>query len=113
MNFLNPQCTNAERNGFSFYLKGIIATDFLINGKQRLNNQVFDLTGVEEFDKPVFFLKGGTGVNYYITRSYVAYVQYMFGRSILFGNYNGQEELHYIVHSVSIGFSISLLYKRK
>ncbi len=110
--FFQPQIHSNDRNGFSFYLKGIFATDFLIKGKQRLNDQVFDLDGVEEFDKPVYFLKGGAGLNYYLTKSYVAYVQYMIGRSILFGNYNNQEQLHFITHSVSLGFSISLFYDR-
>lgn len=111
--FFKPKMVNTERDGFSFYLKGAFATEFLINGKQRLNNQVFDLTGVEEFDKPVFFLKGGLGLNYYITRSYIIYVQYMFGRSMLFGNYENQEQLHYITHTFNLGFSIDLFYKRK
>jgi hypothetical protein len=106
--FFKPNMFKNEREGFSFYLKGIFATDLLLNGKQRLNNQVFDLAGVEEFDKPVLFLKGGSGVRYYITRNYVAFAQYMFGRSILPGNYNKQEKLNFITHSVSLGFSVSL-----
>lgn len=110
--FLKPDYYQNDREGFSFYLKGIVAGDILIKGKQRLNNQVFDLTGVEEFDKPVLLLKGGAGVNYYITRSYVASVQYMFGRSILFGNYEGQEKLRYLTHSISIVFSVNLWYKK-
>ena len=110
--FLKPLFYQNDREGFSFYLKGIFATDLLINGKQRLNNQVFDLTGVEEFDKPVLLLKGGTGVNYYITRSYVASAQYLFGRSILFGNYEGQEKLRFMTHSISIVFSVNLWYKK-
>lgn len=111
--FNKPPVTNADRNGFSFYLKGSFETDLLLNGSQRKNNQVFDLAGVEEFDKPVFFLKGALGVNYYISRGYVAFAQYRYGRSILFGNYNGQEQLHFIEHNVCIGFSVTLFYKRK
>jgi hypothetical protein len=110
--FLKPQVVSNDRHGFSFYVKGVCATDFLLNGKQRLNNMVFDLSGVEEFDKPVYFLKGGVGVYYYITRSYIAFSQYMFGRSILIGNYDGQEQLHYITHCITIGFSVNLVYKR-
>lgn len=110
--FLKPKYYQNDREGFSFYIKGIVASDFLIKGKQRLNNQVFDLTGVEEFDKPVFLLKGGVGVNYYITRSYVASAQYTYGRSILFGNYEGQEKLRFKTHSISIVFSVNLWYKK-
>ncbi len=110
--FHKPPMVNNNRHGFSYYVKGICATDFLINGKQRLNSTVIDLSGVEEFDKPVYFLKGGAGVYYYITRSYIAFAQYMFGRSILLGNYEGQEQLHYVTHTITIGFSVNLTYKR-
>lgn len=110
--FLKPPVVSNDRQGFSFFVKGICATDFLINGKQRLNNMVFNLSGVEEFDKPVYFLKGGVGVYYYITRSYIAFSQYMFGRSILLGNYSGQEQLHYVTHTITVGFSVNLIYKR-
>lgn len=111
--FFKPEMVNTERDGFSFYLKGAFATEFLISGKQKLNNQIFDLIGIEEFDRPVFILKGGTGLKYYITRSYVIYAQYMFGRSVLFGNYENQEQLRYMTHTISLGFSIDLFYKRK
>jgi len=107
--FLRPLYNRNDPEGFSFCLKAIFATDFLIKGKQRLNNQVFDLTGVEEFDKPVFMVKGGACINYYITRSYVAFAQYLYGRSFLIGNYSGQEQLRYTTHSISIGFAINLL----
>jgi hypothetical protein len=111
--FLKPDIYNADRQGFSFYLKGLIATEFLLSGKQKINSQVFDLKGVEEFDQPVYFLKAGTGLNYYITRNNVVFVQYMFGRSILIGDHSGQEQLHYNTHTLSLGFSIRLFNKRK
>ena len=110
--FFKPVMNPVEINRYSFCLRGAVAADFLINGKQRLNDQVFDLNGVEEFDKPVFFLKGGTRFNCYITKNYVLYAQYMFGRSFLFGNYNGQEQLRYLTHNVSLGFSAILFYRR-
>ena len=110
--FFKPEMKNADRYGFSVYVKGICAADFLLKGKQRLNSQVFDLSGIEEFDKPVFFLRGAVGVYYYITRSYVPFLQYMFGRSFLVGNYTGQEQLRYLTHTVSIGFSVNLIYKK-
>ena len=110
--FFKPEMKNIDRHGFSVYLKGICATDFLLNGKQRLNSQVFDLSGVEEFDRPVLFLRGAAGVYYYITRSYVPFLQYCFGKSFLLGNYAGQEKLRYTTHSVTIGFSVNLFYKK-
>jgi hypothetical protein len=111
--FYKPEIYNADRQGFSFYLKGIIATEFLLSGKQKMNSQVYDLKGVEEFDQPVYFLKAGTGLNYYITRNNVVFVQYIFGRSILFGDQSGQEELHYNTHTLSIGFAIRLFSNKR
>jgi hypothetical protein len=84
----------------------------LINGTRILNSQASDLHDVEEFDKPVYFLRGGIGGNYYISRTFIVYAQYMFGRSILIGNYAGQEQLRFISHTVSIGLAINLYYNR-
>ncbi|MCU0473666.1 MAG: hypothetical protein MUC93_09925 [Bacteroidales bacterium] len=110
--FFKPEMKNIERYGFSVFVKGICATDFMLKGKQRLNSLVFDLSGVEEFDKPVIFLKGAVGVYYYITRSYVPFLQYSLGKSFLVGNYAGQEKLRFLTHSVSLGFSVNLIYKK-
>lgn len=110
--FFKPKMVNIDREGFSFYIKGAFATEFLISGKQKLNSQVFDLSGEEEFDKPVYFVKGGFSLNYYLTRSYILNCQYMFGRSILFGNYTGQEKLNYNTHAITIGFTVDIFYKR-
>lgn len=111
--FYKPEIYNAERQGFSFYLKGIVATEFFLSGKQKTNNQVFDLKGVEEFDQPVYFLKAGTGLNYYISRNNVVFVQYIFGRSILFGDQSGKEQLNYNTHTLSLGFSIRLFNNKR
>ncbi len=111
--FFKPKMINIDRNGLSFYIRGLIATEFLLSGKQKLNSQVYDLSGVEEFDKPVFFIKGGIGGNYYLTRDYIVFAQYIFGRSILFGNYSGQEKLNFTTHAITLGITADLRYKRK
>ena len=110
--FFKPSGNLNEQVGFSFYIRGIFWADFLINGTQKLNNQIFELAGVEEFDKPIYFLKGGVGGNYYISRAFIIHANYMFGRSILFGNYTDQEQLRFITHSVSVGLSFNLFYNQ-
>lgn len=110
--FFKPSANRNTDVGFSFYLKGAAAVDFMISGTQKLNSQASDLTGVEEFDKPLYFVRGGIGGNYYISRSFVVYAQYMFGRSSLFGNYANQEQLRFITHTISIGLGINLFYNR-
>jgi hypothetical protein len=111
--FFKPKMINIDRNGLSFYIRGLLASEFLLSGKQMLNSQVYDLSGEEEFDKPTFFVKGGIGGNYYLTRDYIVFAQYVFGRSILLGNYSGQEKLNYITHAITLGITVDLTYKRK
>src|SRR4030042_1009362 len=106
--FFKPKMINIDREGFSFYIKGAIASEFLLSGKQKLNSQVYDLSGEEEFDKPFFFAKGGIGGNYYLTRNYILFAQYLFGRSILLGNYSGQEKLNYMTHAITMGFRLDI-----
>ena len=110
--FFMPSGNLNEEVGFSFYIRGTFGADFLINGTQKLNNQVSDLTGVEEFDKPIYFLSGGVGGNYYISRAFIIHARYTYGRSILIGNYEDQEQLRFITHSVSVGLSFNLFYNR-
>jgi hypothetical protein len=110
--FFKPSANRNVDVGFSFYVKGAIAADFLLSGTRKLNSQATDLTGVEEFDKPLYFIRGGIGGNYYISRTFVVYAQYMFGRSSLFGDYTDQEQLRFLTHTISIGLGINLFYNR-
>lgn len=107
--FFKPGRVNHNvQDGFSFYIKGIIAADFLVNGVQILNNQVFDLSDKEEFDKPIYFMKGSIGLNYYISPTYIVFLQYMYSRSFLIGNYDNKEQLRFINHTINLGFSVNL-----
>lgn len=105
--FFRPEMAYNEMHGFSFYPKLSIATEFLINGTQNLNDQVYDLKGVEEFDKPFYFLRGGLGVNYYISKTFIVFLEYMGGTNILIGDYNGKEQLRIRTHNISIGISVN------
>jgi len=106
-----PMVHNSER--LTLFLKGGVSADFLITGKQRMNSQVYDLHGVEEFDKPVYFVKAGLGANYYLSGKYLVFGQYMFGNSILIGNYSGQEQLKYLTHSIIFGVAMDLFATKK
>jgi hypothetical protein len=108
--FFKPPVNYNEQHGFSFYIKASIASEFLINGTQNINNQLSDLKGAEDFDKPLYIVRGAVGLNYYISRTYVVFAQYMGGRNFLIGNYNNKEQLHIISHNISVGISINLFY---
>jgi hypothetical protein len=110
--FLKPSVTYNEQHGFSFCLKASTSFEFLLNGTQIINNRLTDLKGVEEFDKPFYFLKGGAVANYYLSKTYVVFLQYTGGVSFLVGNYNNQEQFRFVSHNLSIGLSINLLYRK-
>ncbi|MFN8241626.1 MAG: hypothetical protein U0X39_12865 [Bacteroidales bacterium] len=111
--FFKPPIYNADRQGFSFYLKGEASTEFLLNGKQRLNSQVYDLSGEEEFDQPLVFLRGGAGLNYYITRANVVFLEYEFGRSVFPMKGDGEETLHLNTHLMTLGIMVRLFQNKK
>lgn len=108
--FFRPEVNRNEQHGFSFYLRGVVSSEFLIDGTQNLNNQISDLNGTEEFDKPFYYLRGAIGVNYYISKTFILYGQYIGGRSFLVGNYDNKEQLRFTTHSISIGLAINLMY---
>ena len=108
--FFKPSIKMSDQKGLSFYIKAATAAEFLLNGTQNINNRIYDLKGVEQFDKPFYFLRGGIGVNYYLSKTYLIFIQYMGGRSFLIGNYDHEEQLHLITHNVTIGLSINTFF---
>lgn len=109
--FFGQQNFFANQDGFYFYVKGAISTEFMFQGTQRINSQLYDLKRVEQFDKPVFFLRGGVGANYCVSRRLVVFLQYMVGKSFLiFGTSSGDnEKLRYNSHEVGFGLLLNLV----
>lgn len=108
--FFKPSYKSNNRNGFSFCLKIAGSTEFLLNGTQNLNDEIFDLKKKEEFDKPFYFLRGGVSANYYVSKIIIVFVEYMGGKSFLFGNYKNSEQLRITTHNISVGLAINLDY---
>ena len=106
---LNVRNTNTE-SAFTFYAQFCTGTEFLLSGTQTINNNVYSLNGVEQFDKPKIFVKGGLGVKYYASKSISVYVEYMGGKSFsVFKSKSGdQEKLNFITHTISLGIGIML-----
>ena len=98
---------------FTFFLKATASYEFLVQGTQTLNNQVFDLNGVEEFDDAGFFFRGGLGVAYPITDATSLYLQYMYGQSLDLedATSNSNEKLKISMHMIGIGFKVNLPQK--
>jgi len=95
---------------FTLYVKGTASPEFLIRGTQTLNDQVFDLVGEDDFNSPIFFFRGGLGVQYKISGQTSAYIQYMGGKSYHFNN--DSEKLNVISHNIGFGVLISLSKRR-
>lgn len=95
---------------FSFYIKGSVAAEFLIQGTQTLNNQVFNLVGEEEFNDYLFFLRGGLMMTYPISRTTIISANYSVGKTALLnqGNPLDKEELNVMAHQFGFGIIISL-----
>lgn len=108
--FNRPEVTRNEQHGFSYYIRAAISTEFLMDGMQNLNNQISNLKGVEEFDRPIYSARATLGFNYYINKTYILFGQYTGGRSFLIGDYANKEQLRFTTHSLSIGLAINLMY---
>lgn len=108
--FFQPSLNMNKQEGFSVYPKLATSAEFLLNGTQYLNNEVFDLQGVEEFDKPLYFVKAGIGTNYYISKKLKLYLEYMYGQSFLIGNYKNEEQLRITTHTLSVGIAVNLFF---
>jgi hypothetical protein len=106
--FFKPEFNYSERYRFTLYLRGMMSAEFLIQGTRVLNNEITDLKGVEEFDQPLYFLRGAVGTKYYLSKVLSVYAQYMGGKSFLIGDYSNKEQLRIITHSFNIGISVNL-----
>ncbi len=106
--FFRPKVINNNQSGLSFCIRTTVSPEFLLDGSQNLNDRIYDLNGAEDFDKPLYFVRGGAVLSYYISRSFIVYGSYMGGTNILIGDYKGKEQLHFNTHTLSIGVAINL-----
>lgn len=103
-----PYVTSGQ--GITCFLQASIASEFLVQGTQTINNEIFNLAGVEQFDKPFIFAYGGIGVAYYASKTISVNGMYKYGQSfsVFKSESNDLEKLNFITHSFSLGISISL-----
>jgi len=98
-------------NKLSFYFRGIASAEFLIQGSQTLNNQVFNLVGEEDFKKPHFFFRGGLITEYSISESLSVFLQYKYGQSKQLRNDSSNSNLsatRFKAHDIGFGLVINL-----
>jgi hypothetical protein len=109
-NLYSKKFTYNSISDLSFYLKGSVATEFLVHGTQTINSQVYRLLGVEQFEYPMLFLRGGAGIDYSVTKTLIVYIQYMGGKGfpLKFGNATDNEDLKIIAHNIGFGLLLTL-----
>jgi len=105
-----PNFAYYKKQAFSFCLKTSLGAEFLMDGTQNVNNQISNLKGADEYDQPFYFVRGGASVNFYFSKEICAFVQYMGGKSILFGDYTNKQQAAYVTHSITVGVAYNLLY---
>ncbi|SNR82244.1 outer membrane beta-barrel protein [Lutibacter flavus] len=97
-------------NKFTFYLKAATSVEFIVQGNQIINNQIFNIVGVQEFNSAAIFLKGGAGISYPVSEKSTLYLSYIYGKSLaLKDNLNSNEsELKIKSNMVGLGISVKL-----
>jgi len=91
---------------FTYFIKGAASAEFLIRGTQTLNDQVYTLQGENDFDTPIYFFRGGLGIQYKVSQKLSVFTQYMYGRSGTFKNIEGKLNIN--DHHFGFGLLINI-----
>ena len=99
-----------ELRELKFSFKTTLGSEFLVQGSQTLNNQVYNLVKEKEFNQSFFMVNGGFAVQYPINNKASIYGQYMAGKSFTAFQENtiDSEELNFFHHGFGIGIIIKL-----
>ena len=101
---------------FTLYLTGGASSDYNLRGTQMINNQVYSLENVEEFDPFSFFFKGGAGITYPMSAKARVYVQYLYSTSNVMkdDSPSSLEQLSIRNHSIGAGVLVDIKgFKKK
>ncbi|MCW5515332.1 PorT family protein [Muriicola sp. Z0-33] len=100
----------ARSKAFQFYVRPKVSLEYLVRGTQTLNNQVFDLSGEDEFDNFLLVPGLGVGLQYPISNKAAIYFNYNFGRSfsLVDSNPEDDENLNMNMHNIGLGIVIQL-----
>lgn len=100
----------ARSRSFLFYIRPTVSLEYLVRGTQTLNNQVFNLSGEDEFDNLLLVPRVGVGLQYPISNKAALYLNYAYGRSFSIANARpgDNEKLNINSHAVGFGIIIQL-----
>ncbi|MFK7758284.1 MAG: outer membrane beta-barrel protein [Flavobacteriales bacterium] len=85
-----------------------VSPQFMISGQQTINNQIFSLKGIEQFDSPFLFLRGGLRANYCLDEKVAISLSYCYGAGSPFKKSGDGEELKLRSSTISLGLLWSI-----
>ena len=97
-----------KRGNFRAIVKLALEPQFMMNGTQTINGQVFDLKGVEQFENPFMFFKAGAGANYCLNSTIALSLRYQYGKGFPLGSSSDPEVLRFNTNAISLGIVVSL-----
>ncbi|PHR69594.1 MAG: hypothetical protein COA67_09270 [Lutibacter sp.] len=100
----------------TFYLRGTTSVEFLLQGTQIVNNNVYDLVGEEDFDKSNIFFRGGAVLEYPLSDIVNISLQYKYGKSKQLKNdssHSNQARIKFKSHDIGFGLIINLKKSKK
>jgi opacity protein-like surface antigen len=95
----------------TFYLRGTTSAEFMLQGSQTLNNQVFNIVGAADFDKTNYFFRAGTAIEYKLNNTLSLSFQYRYGQSKQLKNNAtepNQSRLRFKSHDIGLGLVVKL-----
>lgn len=96
----------AHAGNFIFSLKVDASAEFLIQGTQTINNQVYNLFDQDDFDTSIYFLRGGLNIQYEVSNKIAVFTEYEYGQSGSFSSTTG--DLTIGVHNFGLGLLINV-----
>jgi len=103
---VSPEYQFLNGKKFKMLVIGSIEPQFFLKGTQIINRQIYDLKGIEQFDRPFLFWKGGVSANYCLDKNVALSVRYMLGQ----GNPLGESSDSEILKLKTSTFSVGLLW---
>lgn len=93
-----------------FRLVGMLdlSPQFMLSGQQTINNQIFSLKGIEQFDSPFLFLRGGIGANYCLDETVAVSLRYHYGLGNPLKKSSDGEQLKLRTSTISLGLLWSI-----
>jgi hypothetical protein len=106
---IRKRIISSSQNDITVYIKTSISAEFLVNGTQTINNEVYSLVGVEQFRYPFLFVRGGSGASYSVSKLFTVFAEYTGGKGFPFKSGDtDKEKLKISSHNFGFGIYVNL-----